>query len=506
MNGSPPLPAIVKMADPNSLDELPDELLSAYLDDALSSEERVQVERHLLAHPEAQKQVEQLRAVSSLVRRLPPQPARADLRDAVLKRIEKQQGGTERIANPKLTIGRSSRGWIWAGLAVAASIALMIYQERSNLNQPNPDIARRSMQGLQNRSHDSEWTNPQAGENPGNEAFDEIAADLSSSHKTPTGNAKLLADEQEEERFKTYSHSQFAESDEQEEELFKTPSQFAQSADTPILVVHVVMPASARRNRAFENLLESEGLIDRPDLDGVRELRAANRVLTDQGARRRFGVGADDVDEKSVENQKRSLDRVSGKSADSAAGLAGTLVDPRAEGESRADGGESVEVIMIEAPEANVLSCLEKLQSDEHNFLAIEVDVAEGQLNSRHAVARRDKTVDSQLAEDSSWIGLQQFNRGQISPAQRARQPVKPAVRSPSLAKAAKAGLQGASKLSAAQSSAAKAERKAIARSRLVGDNLIQVVFVLGTTALPESVSTQPDLREESPGEAAQQE
>ena len=161
---------------------------------------------------------------------------------------------------------------------------------------------------------------------------------------------------------------------------------------------------------------------------------------------------------------------------------------------------------MVEAPEANILSCLEKLQSDERNFLAIEVDVPEGQLNSRHAVDRRDKTVDSQLAEDSSWIGLQQFNRGQIPPAQRARQPVKPAVRSPSPAKAAKPGLQGASNLPAAQPSAAKAERKAIARSRLVGDNLVQVVFVLGTTAPPESVSTQPDLREESPGEAAQQE
>jgi hypothetical protein len=494
------------MADPNSLDELPDELLSAYLDDALSSEERVQVERHLLAHPEAQKQVAQLRAVSSLVRRLPPQPARADLRDAVLKRIEKQQDGTERTVKPKLTIGRSPRGWIWAGLAVAASIALMIYQERSNLNQPNSDIARRSMPGLQNRSHDLEWISPQAGANPENEAFDEIATASNSANKTPTGNAKLLADEQKEEHSKTYSHPQLAESDEQEEELFETASQFAQSADTPILFVHVVMPFSARRNLAFENLLESEGLIDRPDLDGVRELRAANRVLTDQGAPGRFGVGTDDADEKGVKNQKRSLDRVSGKSTDSAAGLAGTPVDPRAEGELRSDGGELVEVIMVEAPEANVLSCLEKLQSDEHNFLAIEVDVPEGQLNSRHAVARRDKTVASQLAADSSWIGLQQFNRGQISPAQRAHQPVKPAVRSPSLAKAAKAGLQRASKLPAAEPSAAKAERKAIARSRLVGDNLVQVVFVLGTTAPPESVSTQPDLREESPGEAAQQE
>lgn len=243
------------MADPNSLDELPDELLSAYLDDALSSEERVQVERHLLAHPEAQKQVEQLRAVSSLVRRLPPQSAQADFSDAVLKRIEKQQGGTKRIAKPKLTIGRSPRGWIWAGLAVAASIALMIYQERSDLNQPNSDLARRSVKGPQNRSRDLEWTNPQAGENPGNEAFDEIATASSSTDKTPTGNAKLLADEQEEERFQ-----------------MNFDSQFAQSADPPILFVHVVMPAGARRNRAFENLLENEGLIDRPDLDGVREL------------------------------------------------------------------------------------------------------------------------------------------------------------------------------------------------------------------------------------------
>ena len=127
------------MADPKSPDELPDELLSAYLDDALSSEERIQIEQHLLAHPEAQQQLDQLQAVSSLVHRLPQQPARADLRDSVLDRIERQQSGTEQIVQPKLTIGRSPRGWIWAGLAVAASIALMIYQDRSNFNPPNSD-------------------------------------------------------------------------------------------------------------------------------------------------------------------------------------------------------------------------------------------------------------------------------------------------------------------------------------------------------------------------------
>ncbi len=467
------------MADPKSPDELPGELLSAYLDDALSSEERIQIEQHLLAHPEAQQQLDQLRAVSSFVRRLPPQPARADLRDSVLKRIERQQGGTEQIVKPKLTIGRSPRGWIWAGLAVAASIALMIYQERSNLNPPNSDLAHRSMQGPKNPSHDYlQWTNPQAGEPSGNEAFDEIGVASSSANRAQARDVEPLAGVSK-------------------QEFFMTPSEGDGSANPPTLVVQVVMPASARRNGTFETLLASEGLIDRADLEASRELKTEQHFFIDQGARNAIGVRTDNLDETAhAENRKRGLGRIAEENAEFSARFSGTPAELPAEGQSFSDGGESVEVIMVEAPKANVLSCLEKIQSDERNFVAIEVDMLKGQPSARRAVGRTDKTVNRYAEEDSSWIGRRQFNRGQIPPAQRFLQPAKERVRPPALAKAGKPQPPGVGNLSATEPSVTKAQRKAIARSPLVGDNLIQVVFVLGTSAPPESVSTQPDLQE----------
>ena len=52
--------------------ELDDELLSAYLDDELSADERALVEARLATDPAAQQSLEQLRSVSQSVRSLPP--------------------------------------------------------------------------------------------------------------------------------------------------------------------------------------------------------------------------------------------------------------------------------------------------------------------------------------------------------------------------------------------------------------------------------------------------
>ena len=466
------------MADPKSPDELPDELLSAYLDDALSSEERIQIEQHLLAHPEAQQQLDQLQAVSSLVRRLPQQPARADFRDSVLNRIERQQSGTEQIVQPKLTIGRSPRGWIWAGLAVAASIALMIYQDRSNFNPPNSDLAHRSMQGPKNPNRDLEWSNSQAKDSSGKEAFDEIKVASSLENRAPARDMEPLAGVSK-------------------QEFFMTPSEVDGSANTPTLVVQVVMPATARRNRAFETLLASEGLIDRADMEASRELKTEQHFLIDQGPRNEIGARADNFDKtEHAENRKRRLGRVADENIDFLRGFAGTPEELPAEGQLFSDGGESVEVIMVEAPEANVLSCLEKIQSDERNFLAISVDTLPGQLHSPRATGRTGETGSSQVEEGSSWIGRRQFNRGQIPPRQQALQPAKNRVRLPARSKAGKPQLRGVENLPASEPNVAKAQRKAIARSPSVGDNLIQVVFVLGQTAPPEPVSNQPDSQE----------
>src|ERR1700755_3209992 len=65
---------------------LEDELLSAYLDDELSPEERAAVEARLASDPDAQQLLHQLRSVSQSVQATPQVPAARDFRAEILRR------------------------------------------------------------------------------------------------------------------------------------------------------------------------------------------------------------------------------------------------------------------------------------------------------------------------------------------------------------------------------------------------------------------------------------
>ena len=66
-----------------------DELLSAYLDDELTPEERARVEERMAADPRARQLLEELRAVSRAMKELPPATLGTDLRETVLRRAER---------------------------------------------------------------------------------------------------------------------------------------------------------------------------------------------------------------------------------------------------------------------------------------------------------------------------------------------------------------------------------------------------------------------------------
>ena len=49
--------------------------------------------------------------------------------------------------SPRFTIGRSVRGWVWAGLATAAALAIMAFESNSNRDGTLPDtVARREIE------------------------------------------------------------------------------------------------------------------------------------------------------------------------------------------------------------------------------------------------------------------------------------------------------------------------------------------------------------------------
>ncbi|MCI0492694.1 MAG: hypothetical protein L0Z07_07140, partial [Planctomycetes bacterium] len=157
------------MTDHESHFEFNNELLNAYLDDELTPDERASVEKRLAADPSARRMLDELRAVSLAVRSLPAEAVGEDLCASILQRAERamvtnppakpatSEARFPRLAEsaelasqptgsmlPKWTIGRTGRGWFWAGLAVAAALLISFFQPEAGRDQKLPDIARRS--------------------------------------------------------------------------------------------------------------------------------------------------------------------------------------------------------------------------------------------------------------------------------------------------------------------------------------------------------------------------
>jgi len=155
------------MSDFHSQPELDDELLSAYLDDELSPEERVAVEARVAADPAAEQLLHQLRAVSQAVQGLPQEAVGCDLRDAVLRKAGQRtpsgtaassaappgaaddrssaNGEPDTPANSAhtISIGRTRRAWVWVSLAVAAALLIMVYDPGNRPGDELPAVAQR---------------------------------------------------------------------------------------------------------------------------------------------------------------------------------------------------------------------------------------------------------------------------------------------------------------------------------------------------------------------------
>jgi hypothetical protein len=149
------------MTDFQTNPEIDDELLSAYLDDELSPDERAHVDARLAADPAARRLLDQLRATSEAVHKLPHESIGEDLRGSILRRaeaamLESNGGRTPTVAAsdeskdevvslrdslPRITIGQTRRGWVWAGLAIAAGLLIMVLQPGDQKSNDSPQIA-----------------------------------------------------------------------------------------------------------------------------------------------------------------------------------------------------------------------------------------------------------------------------------------------------------------------------------------------------------------------------
>ena len=118
-----------------------DELLSAYVDGELSEQQVAEVERRLESDAAARRLVDELRAISSVVRQLPANSAPAGLAAGVAQRLNAEAtASTEPKSAPSgWSFGRSPRSWAWAGLAVAAALLVMVFDPTEQAHEA--DIA-----------------------------------------------------------------------------------------------------------------------------------------------------------------------------------------------------------------------------------------------------------------------------------------------------------------------------------------------------------------------------
>ena len=102
-----------------------DELLSAYLDDALSPAERAQVERRLNEDAGARQLPDELRRASQAVADLPRHALKRDLRGVVLAAARRDAVQPATLAFDPAERRRARSWWMWPAAAVAAALLVM---------------------------------------------------------------------------------------------------------------------------------------------------------------------------------------------------------------------------------------------------------------------------------------------------------------------------------------------------------------------------------------------
>lgn len=146
------------MSDKEQNYDLDDELLSAYLDGELSAEDHAAVEARLAADPAAQHLLHELRSVSQSVQALPQEKLGRDVGEAVIRRAREAKpmasAAADAKAMPNFTIFSTTRAWIWASLALAAGLLIMIVQSGNDSADKMPPLAQRDERAGANQPAD----------------------------------------------------------------------------------------------------------------------------------------------------------------------------------------------------------------------------------------------------------------------------------------------------------------------------------------------------------------
>ncbi|MCC7476083.1 MAG: hypothetical protein IT425_11860 [Pirellulales bacterium] len=488
---------------PEPPDGLNDELLSAYLDGELTVAERVEVEGRLASDPAARQLLEELRAVSQAIHSAMAEPRSANLHESILERIAALPANAPArrsdSSNARLA---SRRTWVWASLAVAAGLLIMVFQPggdqtkelpavahntppmaretvsegtprletQSSASDPNaadtvgdhlarggaggraltrpstptaPPIAsveRAEERIARSSSNEGQLGAPQlrynpAASAPGSPAEDTHpnavalkAGEASPSKNTPaalgrparnepvsgvapqisrglsslsrSGNvasapppSPVLADSEKRSKFFA-EQGKAADGTTNSQEVRRD----ATRNDDGLIVVHVLANSVAVESRAFDRVLEENGI----EIDRAAEGRSTVAAAVEGEATSQSPRPA------AIPGTSGALGTRFGKSSDEAIGRAKTEQPERKLAGAEPSTNATVDVMLVAAPKLNVANCLKELQSDVTNFAGLEIDDSTAARNYQRTQADADK----KSIADNTW---QQFRRGRAS-------------------------------------------------------------------------------------------
>jgi hypothetical protein len=470
------------MTDYKSHHELDDELLSAYLDDELSPEERASVDARLLEDPAAQQLLHQLRAVSQSVQALPQEVVGHDLGEAVLRKVEQSRrtsataaaattmsnrdstnGASTQLDGsvPTFTIGRSRRGWVWASLAVAAALLIMAFQADQNANMPavaqrkDPQAGEESTRRM-SRSGELEFRN--LGEPAAAPAETDVAELDAAAPAAPAGTTSNLnvngsvngpmpasgippADGLATDGRTPSASEPVAPESAPADELAADSRAYSEEA----------MQAGRRSVAAGGEVAEADSPVDalaelRPEVTLQRERSEAAREAPDES------VTASDSERLVVVRVLARPDALRSKSFDQLLATNGIQVtaEEAKEDSTPADAeppqnrfavdselrnvelrdqqlqesGVEEDLVLVEASPAVIASCLEGLNRDSENYLGLEVGDSPVNITARgiEATATADDSpaAEAALAKKLGDVSdWTRYNRGTVPPPQR---------------------------------------------------------------------------------------
>jgi len=250
-----------------------DELLSAYVDGELTGAQLAQVEQQLADDPRARQLVDELHALSQAVRSLPQEKLGEDLRASVLQRAEQAMLlGSEQPVVPISRETLGARRWMWAALALAASLLLAVLlptakQEEQPLASAKPALGDAFDDGLGDAAREA----PQMeAAKEGSEADEAALAGVSevpaasSSFISGTGGGGIGG-------VAGIAVEELADADRSNEEF------------QPTCVVHITLNNSTDGVEQFDRLLVSQGIVLRPGGAARRASALSARSASDSG-------------------------------------------------------------------------------------------------------------------------------------------------------------------------------------------------------------------------------